>query len=116
MTFLLVVNALLGERGLIKTLRVKREFAEQLRALEAVRAENQRLLETVRQLSDDPRAIEEAARRDLSLMRPGELLVIVKDVEPEGREQGQRPDSEKKTGPVRAPGPTPDPTPGPEGR
>ena len=44
------------------------------------RAENARLREEVRRLEEDPAAIEEIARRDLGLIRPGEKLFIVKDL------------------------------------
>jgi cell division protein FtsB len=46
----------------------------------AARRQNAELREQALRLKDDPRAIEEAARRDLGLMRPGEIVFIVKDV------------------------------------
>ena len=84
-TFLLVVNAVFGERGLLATLRIKKQYAEISRSVAAIRAENARLLETVRRLQSDPAAVEEAARRDLGLMDPDEVLVIIRDVEPTGQ-------------------------------
>ena len=36
--------------------------------------------EEVRRLTEDPAAIEEIARRDLGLIRPGEKVFIVKDL------------------------------------
>ena len=44
------------------------------------RAENARLRETARRLREDPSAIEEIARRELGLIKPGERVFIVKDV------------------------------------
>jgi cell division protein FtsB len=77
----LVVDALIGERGFVQALRAGREYAEASASLERLRQENGRLREEVRRLSEDPSAIEAVARRELGLIRPGEVLVIVKDVE-----------------------------------
>ena len=44
------------------------------------RTENARLREEARRLRDDPTAIEELARRELGLIRPGEKVFIVKDL------------------------------------
>ena len=44
--------------------------------------ENAKLRETARRLKDDPSAIEEIARRELGLIKPGERVFIVKDVPP----------------------------------
>ena len=47
------------------------------------RTENDRLREQIRRLSgEDPTAIEEIARRELGLIRPGERLFIIRDVTP----------------------------------
>ena len=46
------------------------------------RSENARLREQARELREDPAAIEEIARRELGLIRPGEKLFIIKDVHP----------------------------------
>ena len=46
------------------------------------RAENARLREQARRLREDPGAIEEIARRELGLIRPGERVFIVKDAPP----------------------------------
>jgi cell division protein FtsB len=47
--------------------------------LDALHAENLRLADLANRLKHDPNAIEEAARRDLNLMKPGEVMVIVHD-------------------------------------
>ncbi len=52
------------------------EQLEQTRdAIEATARENERLRERVRALKDDPRAVEEIARRDLGLVKPGEVVI-----------------------------------------
>ena len=42
-----------------------------------LRAENDALRNTVRRLQEDPRAIEDIARRELGLISPGEILFVI---------------------------------------
>jgi cell division protein FtsB len=72
----LAVNAVLGERGLGETLRARREGAALTVSISKLRLENARLREDVRRLKEDPTLIETLARRDLGLMRPGEILFV----------------------------------------
>jgi cell division protein FtsB len=82
MTLGVMTHAVVGENGYFATLRARREQAEILDALTRVRLENQRLQEEIRRLREDPAALEEAARSDLGLMRPGETLVVVREAKP----------------------------------
>lgn len=77
-SLVLMTHALLGENGYFATLRAQRQHADVEAALTRLRLENQRLREESRRLREDPAALEEAARRDLGLIRPGETLVVVK--------------------------------------
>lgn len=79
-TALLVVNALIGERGLTAFVKARRDHARLQDTLATIRQENARLRDEVIRLGNDARTIEEAARRDLGLAREDELLFIVKDV------------------------------------
>jgi len=76
----LIVNWLVGDRGLIAMMRARREYDQLSATIARERAENVRLAEQAARLKDDPAAIEEIARRDLGLIRPGEKLFILKDV------------------------------------
>jgi cell division protein FtsB len=78
-TVILVVDALVGEKGFLDTLRARRQYGAVATALAQKRAENARLRDEVRRLRDDPSRIEAVAREDLGLMRPGEVLFIVHD-------------------------------------
>jgi len=80
-TLVIVVDAIAGEKGLLALLEARREYASLERSLERARTENAELRETARRLREDPAAIEDAARRELGLIKPGEVLFIVKDVE-----------------------------------
>jgi cell division protein FtsB len=63
-------------------LRVRRQYTALAAALTKDRAVNARLAEQARRLREDPAAIEEVARRELGLIKPGEKLFIIKDVPP----------------------------------
>jgi cell division protein FtsB len=78
----IVLDALVGDRGLLATLRARREYHELSANIARARAENARLADQARRLRDDPRTIEEVARRELGLIKPGERVFIVKDVGP----------------------------------
>ncbi len=74
----LLANAVFGEQGIIETVRLRREH-EQLRGeLARVRTDNQQRLRTLAR-HDDPSYIEELSRRTLGLIKPGELVVVVRD-------------------------------------
>ena len=77
---LIVVDALVGDRGLLAALDARRQHDELAAAIARQRAENARLSEEARRLRDDPAAIEEIARRDLGLIRKGEKVFIVRDL------------------------------------
>ena len=81
-TLVLVINALVGERGLTETLRARKQHQELVTAIERLRAENTRLRDEARRLRSDPGTIEAIARQELGLIKPGEMLFIVKDARP----------------------------------
>jgi cell division protein FtsB len=74
----LAVNALIGERGLSETLRARAEFRESVSELSRLQFENAQLADTVRRLGQDATTIERVARAELGLIRPGEILVLVR--------------------------------------
>lgn len=81
-TAVLVIDAVFGEKGLLALLKAGRDFEAVEASLGAARAENARLREEARRLREDPAAIEEIARRELGLIKPGETLFIIRDVKP----------------------------------
>ena len=80
-TLLIVVDAIAGEKGLLALLQARREYSALERSLERARTENADLRDMARRLREDPGAIEEQARRELGLIKPGETLFIIKDLE-----------------------------------
>jgi len=76
----MAVDALVGDRGVLAMWRARQTFDDLSSTLDRLRADNARMSEVARRLRDDPSAIEERARRDLGLIRPGEKVFIVKDL------------------------------------
>ena len=79
---IIIVDGLVGDRGLLAMLRARHEYDELAASISRQRAENARLRDQARRLREDPTAIEEIARRELGLIKPGERVFIVKDIPP----------------------------------
>ena len=78
----IVADGLEGDRGLLAMLRARQEYDNLAVTISRLRADNARLRDEARRLREDPAAIEEVARRELGLIRPGETVFIIKDVPP----------------------------------
>jgi len=77
----MVIDAFVGERGLAALVRTRQQYKELAMEVALKQAENGRLRERNRRLRvPDPAAIEEIARREYGLVRPGERLFIIHDV------------------------------------
>ena len=77
MTLVLLGEALIGEGGLVAMRRARNTQLRLDQRIVTLRAENDALRNTVRRLQEDPRAIEDIARRELGLISPGEILVVI---------------------------------------
>ena len=78
----IVVDALIGEKGLLAMRKARQQYHTLESALASARTENDRLREEARRLREDPSAIEDLARRELGLIKPGEKLFILRDIPP----------------------------------
>lgn len=78
----LMIDALVGDKGLLAMIEARDRYRNLEASLAEAQAENARLREEARRLREDPAAIEEIARRELGLIRPGEKLFIIRDVRP----------------------------------
>jgi cell division protein FtsB len=78
-TAVLLVDAIVGENGVLALLQARRQFAAVERALQQARDDNASLRESARRLREDPGTVEAVARRDLNLIKPGEKVFIVRD-------------------------------------
>lgn len=81
-TVILVIDAIVGDNGLLSLLKARRDFDAVEQSLQRARQENAHLRDQARRLREDPGAIEELARRELGLIKPGEKLFIIKQVPP----------------------------------
>lgn len=77
---LVLGDALIGERGLVATARARKEAETEQLLLQQERLKTLRLLDERQRLLSDLDTIEDAARRELGLIKPGEKLFIITDV------------------------------------
>ena len=77
----LLLDGLLGDHGLATTIRARQERRLAAESVERLKQENAALRDEARRLQEDPATLEAAARRELGLIRPGEILVVVKDLQ-----------------------------------
>jgi len=75
-----LVDGLFGQGGLIENWRLEAAIEQEQAALDALGQDNEALREEARRLKEDPEAVEDLARRDLGLLKDGELVVILRDV------------------------------------
>jgi cell division protein FtsB len=75
----LLLDGLFGDRGLARAIKVRKELRVASENLEHLKRENASLRDDVRRLQEDPVTLEAVARQQLGLIRPGEILVVLKD-------------------------------------
>jgi cell division protein FtsB len=81
-TFILIVDALVGDKGLLERIRENQRSRQVAETLEKMRHENAGLREQANRLrEEEPNAIESAARKQLGMIKPGEMLFIIKDTD-----------------------------------
>jgi len=78
----LLFNSLFGDMGLIQVYRQRRLLARLQGEVLALRTANDRLAGDIDDLKHDPYRIEQIAREDLGLGRPGEILFLFEDTGP----------------------------------
>jgi cell division protein FtsB len=75
-----LLDSLFGEHGLAQTFRARSDYTRAVASVNLLRDQNAALRDEMHRLSADPGIIEAVARQELGLIRPGEILVVVKDV------------------------------------
>jgi len=81
-TLVVLIDAIVGEKGLVALMRARDLEAAVASDLQRVRDENRRTVEQARRYREDPATLEELARRDLGYIKPGEKLFIIRDLSP----------------------------------
>jgi len=76
LSFLLILGLLtfFGEKGILHLFRIQKELARIQEANKKMEEENQKLKEEVRRLQQEKRYIEEIARRELGMVKKGEII------------------------------------------
>lgn len=67
-------HALFGRTGYLALRQRQRQYQTELARVHALEEQNRQLNQAVRQLRSDPNAIEDIAREQLHLTRPGEVV------------------------------------------
>jgi len=92
-TCALVANALIGESGMLATRMAGNQESHLEDRIAALKADNDALREQARRLREDPALIEEVARRELGMIRPGERVFIIRPAS--GETSAVTPDAER---------------------
>jgi cell division protein FtsL len=71
---LLLVQDVFGTHGVLAMRRSQREAGEIRKEIQKLNDENRQLQDRVKDLKSDPQAIEEIARKEMGLAKPGELI------------------------------------------
>jgi len=79
----LLFNSLFGDMGLIQGYRQRRLLARLHHEVRTLHQVNDRLAADIADLRHDPYRIEQIAREELGLGRPGEILFLFQEPEPD---------------------------------
>ena len=82
-TVVLLIDSLVGDKGLMERLHARRQYAEAQASLNVLKAQNAALRDYARQLREDKSAIESIAREQFGYAREGEVVFIVRDAKPQ---------------------------------
>ena len=77
LVLVLVVHDIFGTHGFLAMRRTQSEIKKVQAALEQLNKENLDLEQEVKELKSDPRKIENIAREELGLARPGEVIIKI---------------------------------------
>ena len=77
----LVIDALVGDKGVLQMLKKRQELRTLDQSVAAARVQNAQMLSEIHRIKTDP-GLEETARKDLGLIKPGEKLFIIRDAPP----------------------------------
>ncbi len=83
LTSILIINALIGEQGVIAVMRARAERTTLETVTNSLQKENHELRQFADELRNDTSTIERIARDDLGLISPGEQVLII------GKPRGQ---------------------------
>ncbi len=76
----LLLDAVFGDRGLCQTTKSRQELLRVAQQIADLKRENAALRGEAQRLQQDRATLELVARKELGLVRPGEILVVLTDV------------------------------------
>jgi cell division protein FtsB len=82
---MVLLDSLFGERGIVEMMKKRQEGRALQQEVDKLRSDNERLLVLIDKLQNDPATIEDAARRELGLIKPGEKVFTIRDLPPGSR-------------------------------
>jgi cell division protein FtsB len=100
-----------GEGSLAEVHALKADIARQTQELAQLRARNQALAAEVANLKSGNEALEERARMDLGMIKPGEVFLQVIEGQSATAKPGPQPEPKSGSKPEPKPGPRPGPEP-----
>jgi cell division protein FtsB len=86
----LAIDALVGDQGVLQMMKKRDDLRALQQKVAAAKAQNARLRRDISRVKNDPDALEELARRDLGMIKPGEKLFIIKDAPPASPAPGSK--------------------------
>ena len=86
----LVIDALVGDKGVLQMLKKRQELRALDQTVAAARTQNAQMRTEIERLNTDPAALEEIARKDLGLIKPGEKVFIIRDAPPADQRPGDK--------------------------
>jgi len=86
----LVIDALVGDKGVLQMLKKRQELRALDQAVAEARARNAQMRDEIKRIKTDPAAIEEIARKNLGLIKPGEKLFVIRDAPPADQRPGDK--------------------------
>jgi cell division protein FtsL len=90
---LLLLQDVFGTHGVVAMRRSQKEASQIRQEIQQLNDENKRLDEQVKDLKSDPQTIEEIARKDVGLARPGEYIFKVTPPTGDSTRNSNSPDS-----------------------
>jgi cell division protein FtsB len=69
------VYAVVGDKGYVETKKQQEKNRDLTRKIEELSKENREILQEIKALKTDPKAIEKIAREELGMVRPGEVKI-----------------------------------------
>jgi len=75
---IVLADALIGDQSLSTARRARQQYHAVAAQVAALQLQNSSMREEARRLREEPETIEDLARKDLGLARPGEMVVVLK--------------------------------------